>query len=795
MKKKLYFISTIMIVFLSLFMMTSCDNSSGKDSKIGQSTTVPTMDSTTPDNPTDTTKGRYYTVTFKNYDGTVLQTSEMKEGSTPSYNGANPTRNNDENYSYTFNGWTPSISKVTEDVVYTATYSTTVIAKTQYKVEHYQQNLDDDNYPKTPFEIDNLTGTTDTLTNASVKTYEGFTSPTITQVNINGDGSTVIKLYYTRNSYSVTLNTNNVNAGTISGDGTYKYGKEVKLEATANPGYTFVGWYDGDNEISTNPSYTFNMAAKDLSYTAKWTANTNTTYKVEHYLQNLDDDNYPELPYETDSITGTTDTLTNGEVNTYEGFTSPTITQVNINGNGSTVIKLYYTRNSYTVTLNTNNDNPGTVTGAGTYKYGKEITISATTNPGYTFIGWYKDDEEYTTDASFDYEIGLSDVTFEARYTINQYTITLDNQASGVTISGITSGNSYDYNTQINLASTGSQSGYTVRWERSDGVIYVGDNYGFIMPSSNITITTTTTRPYTREGNKIYFGSYPQTKLDETNYASRIAELNTKAGTLPTSSNKGNWTDCNYYISSSVTSYMYYQDIDYDNSETYDYRGVYFTSYRPYYSYYSSSKSYSYQGDNGYTINTVYWFSYDPIEWDILSESNGKALIIANLILDSQDYYPSNSTSTFSHNGGTGYANNYELSNIRKFLNDNFYNTTFNDFQKALIETTTVDNSASSTTSSSYENACNNTSDKMFLLSYKEATTYYSSETARTAKGSDYAKCQGLAVPFSDGNSSWRLRSPYSKYDVYFVRCDGKFIDTSATNTSSGVRPACWINL
>ena len=371
--------------------------------------------------------------------------------------------------------------------------------------------------------------------------------------------------------------------------------------------------------------------------------------------------------------------------------------------------------------------------------------------------------------------------------TDNKYTITIDNQAEGVTISGITSGNQYDFDSQIALTAINIPSGYTIKWTRSDDVVYYGENYTFKVPACNITITTTTYKPYTKEGNKIYFGTYPQTKVTAT----------TENGLLSITFDSSTWTSYRYYISSSQSDFMYYKDVDIDNNGTYDYRGVYFTQYRPYNYSSSSSIDYTYQGDNGYSTNTIYWFSYDPIEWDILTESSGKALIIANLILDSQEYYPNSSSSSFSHNGDTGYANNYELSAIRKFLNDNFYNTAFNELQKVFIETTTVDNSAATTTDSSNSYACNNTNDKMFLLSYKEATTYYTSETARQAKGSDYAKCQGLEVNSSNGNSYWWLRSPHKKDANFALDVNGNGYTTSleVSRTEYGVRPACWINL
>ena len=61
---------------------------------------------------------------------------------------------------------------------------------------------------------------------------------------------------------------------------------------------------------------------------------------------------------------------------------------------------------------------------------------------------------------------------------------------------------------------------------------------------------------------------------------------------------------------------MYYIDIDIDNDDSYDYRGVYFTRYRPLS---TESPSESIQPLNGYEIETTYWFKYEPIEWDVLT--------------------------------------------------------------------------------------------------------------------------------------------------------------------------------
>jgi hypothetical protein len=65
-----------------------------------------------------------YTVTWKNYDGSVLKTDTgVVHGTTPTYNGATPQKPEDENFTYTFNGWSPALEAVTGDAEYTAQFT------------------------------------------------------------------------------------------------------------------------------------------------------------------------------------------------------------------------------------------------------------------------------------------------------------------------------------------------------------------------------------------------------------------------------------------------------------------------------------------------------------------------------------------------------------------------------------------------------------------------------------------------------------------------------------------------
>ena len=301
-------------------------------------------------------------------------------------------------------------------------------------------------------------------------------------------------------------------------------------------------------------------------------------------------------------------------------------------------------------------------------------------------------------------------------------------------------------------------------------------------------------KQYVRVDNKITFGSYPQTKVTDS---ALTATLNNLAGTLPTGNDSQAWTSYGYYVSGSVGNFMWYIDVEEGGEK---YRGVYFTSYRPKDPTSSFSADYGYQGNNGYATSTVYWFKYEPISWTVLSENttDGTALIFCDMIIDSQQY---------DYEDGS-YSNNYAESTIRKWLNENFYNTAFNDLQKQIILTTTVDNSAATTSLSTNQYACENTEDKIFLLSYQDiinsnygfSSNYLNSDTARQKKTTDYAQAQGAYTKTSSsyaGNGCWCLRSPYddSSYIACGVDNGGEICFDYVYYTRYGVVPALQIKL
>ena len=157
-----------------------------------------------------------------------------------------------------------------ENIVVNAVYT----AKTDiaYTVEHYQQNIADDDYSLVAADTQNLTGTTDTDTNATAKNYTGFTALQIKQAKIAGDGSTVIKVYYDRLTYTVIWK--GVNGETVETDENVRYG--------AMPSYDGGKLYKDDSptrvksqkwnptpvEVSADAEYTVEIVS-ELAFFAK----------------------------------------------------------------------------------------------------------------------------------------------------------------------------------------------------------------------------------------------------------------------------------------------------------------------------------------------------------------------------------------------------------------------------------------------------------------------------------------------------------------------------------------------
>ena len=69
--------------------------------------------------------------------------------------------------------------------------------------------------------------------------------------------------------YTITVSADPTSGGSVTGGGTYTGGTTCTLTATANPGYTFSGWYEGSTRVSSNASYSFTVSS-DRTITGKF---------------------------------------------------------------------------------------------------------------------------------------------------------------------------------------------------------------------------------------------------------------------------------------------------------------------------------------------------------------------------------------------------------------------------------------------------------------------------------------------------------------------------------------------
>lgn len=223
-------------------------------------------------------------------------------------------------------------------------------AEVEFTVKHYQQNVDDDNY--TLLETEPKKGYTESPVGANLATtYEGFYSLLYdTTTKIAADGSTVVEIYYDRYYYLMNFDLD----GGYGVEPIYaRYGAPISDGTPTKPGYSFNGW---DPELPT----TMPVVPKDAQpYKATWKVGT-TSYTVVYWYENANDGGYS---YVADQTISDVEPGTSVSSNDYKGqnFTSENkdtkhftynaskTENVTVKGDGSTILNVYFTRNTYTL--------------------------------------------------------------------------------------------------------------------------------------------------------------------------------------------------------------------------------------------------------------------------------------------------------------------------------------------------------------------------------------------------------------------------------------------------------------
>ena len=388
-------------------------------------------------------------------------------------------------------------------------------------------------------------------------------STTVTMPQENAEVTSTVTR--TANTYTLTFDKDGGDyAQGESNPLTYTVEDAITLNPVSKTGYSFVGWklltIDGENVdngavINEIPAGT----TGNRTYQAQYN-NGQVSYTVYHMLQNIDDDSYTNI--DTASVTATTgdtvslnNTLTNTisdqalianatyQVAKDEDGNTPA--SVTVASDSSTKIYVYYIRNTYTLTVTAGN-NINSVTGSGTYRYGKIVTITATPEnlTGYTYsnFAWQvvtgtvtiTDSTATTTtitmpaanaeleasqtktinnyNISYTLNNGTVTGTNPATYTVEDSAITLINPTrSGYTFTGWSgTGLTGDENQTVTIptGSTGDRSytanwsldTYTISYTLNDGTVATENPTTYTVESSAITLNNPVKTGYTFAG-------------------------------------------------------------------------------------------------------------------------------------------------------------------------------------------------------------------------------------------------------------------------------------------------------
>lgn len=171
-----------------------------------------------------------------------------------------------------------------------------------------------------------------------------------------------------------------------------------------------------------------------------------------------------------------------------------------------------------------------------------------------------------------------------------------------------------------------------------------------------------------------------------------------------------------------------------------------------------------------------------PIEWIVMKNEGNQVLLLSKYVLDAKPYNEELEEVT------------WETSDIRQWLNNEFYTTAFNKTEKAKIQTSLIKNEDNSKYGTS---GGNDTEDKVFLLSEKEAETLFSNDEEKIAKATEYAE-KSVVYVNKEKAVLWWLRSPgglgNSAAEVYSIGWVDRY-GCSVDSGSVGVWPALHLNL
>jgi uncharacterized repeat protein (TIGR02543 family) len=401
----------------SSFSSSSSATSTSSSSSASNSSSTPPSSNSSSSSLSSSQPPVQYTITFKNYDDSVLSTQTVNQGSTVVYSGPTPTRPSTSQYTYTFTGWDRTLTNITSSFTTKAEFTSTTNTYTVTWQNHDGTTLETDSnvpYGTTP----TYDGATPIKTGNSQYSYSfsGWT-PSISSVTTNITHTA----QYSESTNGYTITWQNHEGTVLETDTDVPYGTTPTYDGvtpvrtgSAQFTYSFTGWSPTVTSVTSNATYTAQFSSTTNSYTITWQNYDGTTLETD-----------TDVPY--------------GTTPTYEGETPLKSDEVGYfyiflvwNPTPSLVTKdvTYYAefiKSLKTYSLHYELDG-GTNSSLNPTSYNIESEDTILNQPiknGYSFAGWFLN-IEYSEQITMISQGTIGDIRVYAKWNPIEYLVTLN---------------------------------------------------------------------------------------------------------------------------------------------------------------------------------------------------------------------------------------------------------------------------------------------------------------------------------------------------------------------------------
>ena len=265
-------------------------------------------------------------------------------------------------------------------------------------------------------------------------------------ITVTGDATYTAEFAIDR--FTITVESNDEEMGTVSESGIYDYGTEIQISATPAEGYGFASWNDGNTD---NPRTV--IVSEDITYTATFGAwRTITVLSADETMGTVSGSGVYVEGAQVEISAEAVEHYHFAQWNDGNTENPRTITVA-----GDSTFTASFAIDRFTITVESADEAMGTVSESNTYDYGTEIQISATAAEHYHFVQW----NDGNTDNPRTITV-TGDATYRASFAIDQHTITVESDDE--TMGTVNGSDTYDYGAEIQISASARDGYQFVSW-------------------------------------------------------------------------------------------------------------------------------------------------------------------------------------------------------------------------------------------------------------------------------------------------------------------------------------------